>query len=231
MKPTLILISLLYTTQLLGQVIHDESYQDASFWAFKAELTECVLSKDIKKLESLLADTIRVGHDECSSRGAGCSKSEFLAYYSSEHPENPWREMAQILRFGFRHIADPNPNRIIPHDKMVFQGPSYLPKINEAKELLILGTHVNIRVKPSLSAKVIHQASFEVFPCKCGVGDATESTLQENDGIQWIEIKLPNGKMGYMAEKLTSFSLTKEMTIAKINGEWKIISFYNDWGC
>jgi len=44
-------------------------------------------------------------------------------------------------------------------------------------------------------------------------------------------VKLKGGKVGYIAAKYTSSSLNNQMTVAKIKGEWKIISFFQQMGC
>ena len=70
-----------------------------------------------------------------------------------------------------------------------------------------------------------------MFKCDCNVTTWKESTQQRNDGIDWLEIYLENDKMGYIAEKYTSYKIIKELKIAKVNGEWKIIWYYNKPGC
>ncbi len=116
-------------------------------------------------------------------------------------------------------------------DQLVFQASSFYTKIDEESELIILGTNVNIRAAPSKTAKVIRQASYETFPCDCNINTQTETTYQMKDGIAWVEVKFKGGKLGYVAEAYTSYTLNKEMTVAKIKGEWKIISFFERMGC
>ncbi|MCV6629511.1 MAG: SH3 domain-containing protein [Flavobacteriaceae bacterium] len=139
--------------------------------------------------------------------------------------------MFKIIRFGFVRAIDKNPKRIVPHDSLIFHGPSYLKKVAIDNEIIVLGEHVNIREKPSLKAKVMRTASFEKFKCDCSILTAKKTTFQRVDGMGWLEIKLANGEIGYIATKLTSYDLVKEMTIAKVKGEWKIIAYFHQIGC
>ncbi|MGB3778671.1 MAG: SH3 domain-containing protein [Tunicatimonas sp.] len=229
MKKYLTLILLVFEFQSYGQLIHDDSYLDLDFWKFKSELVSIVLEEDTARLRKMLADRILESNDGCGY--PGCTKDEFIKYYFSESSEITWNNMQKILRFGFSRIEDKNPDSIVPHEKTVFKGPSYLETVDTENELIILGEQVNIREKPNLKSEVIEQASFEKFKCDCNILTMTDTTYQRVDEIGWIEIKLNNGKVGYVASEFTSYGLIKEMTVAKIDGKWKIISFYQAPGC
>lgn len=229
MKNLTLILFYLSTFSLKGQIIHDESYLDLSFLKFKTELLNCVIQQDTTKLKKLFAERIFESKDLCGY--PGCTKEELLEYYFRENANESWNSMLAIIRFGFRRIEDEAPENIIPHDKIIFQGPSYLTKVDSENELIILGENVNIRKEPSLKSEIIRKTSFEVFPCDCNILTMTNQTYQTVDGVNWIEIKLEDEKKGYVASELTSYDLIKEMTIAKVNGEWKIISWFQAPGC
>jgi len=229
MKRFIFILTILLTVKSYGQIINDESYLDLSFLKFKTELLNCVIQKDTLKLKEFLAERVFESKDVCGY--PGCPKDELIKYYFKENPKESWKNMLTILRFGFSRLEDKNPENIIPHDKIIFQGPSYLKKIDTDNELLILGENVNIRKQPNLKSEIIRTASYEVFKCDCNILTMTDKTYQTVDGINWIEIKLSENKIGYVASELTSYDLIKEMTIAKINGEWKIISWFQSPGC
>ncbi|WP_345277332.1 SH3 domain-containing protein [Litoribaculum gwangyangense] len=189
----------------------------------------CVIKKDTTKLKELLAERVFESNDGCGY--PGCSKEEFIKYYFNEGAERSWNDMFKIIRFGFIRDKDENPERIVPHDSTIFYGPSYLKNVDTDNEIIVLGENVNIREKPSLKAKIIRTASFEKFKCDCNILTTKKTTYQIVEGIGWLEIKLSSGEIGYVASELTSSDLIKEMTIAKVNGEWKIISFYQSPGC
>ena len=154
-----------------------------------------------------------------------------MKYYFRGGAEETWWEMRTVVRFGFRKVKDENPEGIVPHDEMIFIGPSYLEEIDTDKELLILGENVNIRQAPSLSADVIRTASYEVLACDCNILIQTDETYQVADGLEWVQVKLPSGGVGYVASKLTSSAIIKSMTVAKVEGDWKIISWFHAPGC
>lgn len=223
-----ILIGLL-SINLNAQIISDQSHLELDFFKFKNELLNVVLERDTTKLKSLLADRVFESNNGCGY--PGCSKDDFVEMYFKYDVENTWKDMLKIIRFGFVRIEDEDPNMGVSHEKIVFQGPSYHRKIDSGNEILILGENVNIREKPSLDSKIIRTASFERFDCDCNINTVKKSTYQKVDGIDWLEIKLENGNYGYVSAELTSYKLIKEMTIGKVNGEWKIVTFYNSPGC
>jgi hypothetical protein len=226
---TFFIAAIIISTYSNAQVINDESYLDMEFVKFKAELTNCVIAKDTIHLKRLLADSIQESNDGCGF--IGCPKNEFIQYYFDESANESWQNMLSIIRFGFSRINHEYTDRPVPHSGTVFQGPSYLKKIDEEKQLVILGENVNIRKEPGINSPIIRKASFEIFSCDCNIGDLTELTYQTVNGIHWVQIKLGENQVGYVAQEFTSVQIDKEMTIAKVKGQWKIISFYHPPGC
>lgn len=213
-----------------SQIIKDETYLDKDFWTFRAKLEEAIINKSTTKLKKLLADKVRESNDGCGA--SGCDKDEFIEYYFGDGSvDETWEEIKTVVRFGFIRRIDEYTEMPVKHDKTVFQAPSYLSEIDEDNEIIVLGEKVNIREQPSLNAKVIKQASYEVFKCDCNILTSKETTYQTKEGIGWLEIYLENNKIGYIAAKYTSYEIIKEMTVGKINGKWKIISYYHSPGC
>jgi len=230
MKNILLLFAaLIIASYSNAQVINDESYLDVEFMKFKAELTTCVIAKDTIKLKRFLADTIRESKDGCDY--PGCPRKEFIEYLFKESADYSWQTMLSIIRFGFSRVTDEYTDTPVVHSSTVFQGPSYLKKIDEEKQLVILGENVNIRKEPGINSPIIRKASFETFSCDCNIFDSTELTYQTVDGIDWVQIKLGDNQVGYVAREFTSVEIDKEMTVAKVKGQWKIISFYHGPGC
>lgn len=229
MKNLIYILIGLFCLTANAQLISDESYLDSDFLKFKNDLLNCVIKKDTTKLKEFLAEKVFESNDGCGY--PGCSKEEFIKYYFNESSEQSWNDMFKIIRFGFIREKDENPERIVPHDSTIFYGPSYLKNVDTDNEIIVLGENVNIREKPSLKAKVIRTATFEKFKCDCNILTTKKTTYQIIDGINWLEIKLSSGEIGYVASELTSYDMIKEMTIAKVNGKWKIISFYQSPGC
>lgn len=230
MKNYLLILFLSIAQMMHGQLIHDESYLDAEFSAFKAELTSCVLAKDKIKLETLLADSIVGGYDDCESNP--CSKKEILSgYFQGEASEDSWQQLNAILRYGFKRETDKILDYPVKHQPIVFSGPSFKYKFDEETTLLILGENVNIRKTPSIKADIVKKVSWELLECDCGIFTVSESTYQQEDGKLWIEV-LEKGKvLGYVVQDYTSDFIYKELTIGKVDGKWKIIGFSHSSGC
>ncbi|MCB9256301.1 MAG: SH3 domain-containing protein [Chitinophagales bacterium] len=229
MKNFIYLFIAVFCFQAKAQWIKDESHLDADFLQFKKELLACAIQKDKIKLKEFLAERVFESNDGCPY--PGCTKDELIQYYFINNAEDSWNDLLKVIRFGFIQKLDENPDRIVPHDSLIFYGPSYTEGVDSNEEVLILGENVNIREKPGLDAKVIRTASFEKFSCDCSILTNKESTYQNRDGITWLEISLPSGQGAYVAAEFTSKRLSREITIAKIEGEWKIISFYQSLGC
>ncbi len=79
MKSILHIIFFFFFAITNAQLIRDESYLDSEFYIFKTELTNCVLNKDIKKLQSFFADKVYESKDGCGI----CSKTELIDYLFS----------------------------------------------------------------------------------------------------------------------------------------------------
>lgn len=218
--------------QLNGQLISDESYKDESFWKFRNELERCIIEKDTTELKKYLAERIHESNDGCVDSIRGCTKDEFISYYfGHNNEEEVWDEMLKVIRFGFYQIESEDLNYPVAHSKESYKAPSYLKNVNATKEVIILGQNVNIREHPSLKSRVIKQASFEKYRCDCNILTVKETTYQSSDGIDWLEIYLDQGKIGYVAEKYTSYSVIKEMQISRVKGKWKVIWYYHPPGC
>ncbi len=234
MKRLVFIILVLLSSNTFCQIIIDESYKEESFWVFKNQLESAILNKNLVKLKVLLADRINVSKDDCAYNG--CPKDEFIKMIfadttNEEYTDGVWNEFLRIIRFGFYVQIDENKEYPVLHDELVFKAPSYLKTTDLGNSVLILAENVNIREKPSLSAKIIRKATFEKFDCDCNIMTYQNTTFQKKEGIDWLEIKLGKNKIGYVAVKYTSYSISKQLTIGKVKGRWKIISYYHPPGC
>lgn len=204
-----------------GQSIHDESYKDYSFWKFKVELEKSILDGDVEKFKTFLADSIYESCIDCFY----CSKEKFVSFTLNEESyAETFKNMLKIIRFGFRKIQ--NSDSIDLDNSNIFQAPAYFTSFDSEKEVWVLAENVNLQAEPSLNAEIIRQASFEKFDCNCSVSGYEESVYNETDEVNWLTIKLKNGLNAYVSIDLTSRSIAREMTVSKINGTWKITSYY-----
>lgn len=157
-----------------------------------------------------------------------------LDYLFSNNSEDSWEQLKQAVRFGFhRFTANQNTRRWVPEGSLCFQAPSYFKRFSPDSVLLVLGENVNIRKEAGLKAPIIAQVSYELLGCHCLITAAPhpEEVRINADGRLWMQVFLPDGREGYIAYSLTSVSVYRELTVAKLDGEWKIVSFFMAPGC
>ena len=91
---------------------------------------------------------------------------------------------------------------------------------------------------PSLQGKILSSVSREVLTYNEGMDISDIEWPRpddfgriETEKYNWIQVRLKDGRFGYIAEKFTSLWTYKELSVMKIRGEWKIISFFHAPGC
>ncbi|MDQ3073635.1 MAG: SH3 domain-containing protein [Bacteroidota bacterium] len=211
--------------------IADQSYLDESFYRFRIRLEHALLTQDTTALFSMLHDSISTGNDSCYSKE--CFISDM---YMRPHPDSSmfWESAMSIMKFGFRAVVYDKkyPFYGYKKDMLYFQAPSYLGYTEKDSILLIMGKNVNIREKPTLSARVIRRSTYGLYryngpwPDPEVNAEGNSLSFTEADGYLWIEILLRHGRYGYVAAEYTSLIYSREMTIARIKGKWKIVSYY-----
>lgn len=207
--------------------VSDQSFRDLAFVKFKNQLTEAILDRDTAKLFPLLADEVHAS-DQCSYAPKSCFMDEF------RHPgpdrDKLWNDLLKAVSFGFSHtVLNDAVYRIAGRAEVIFQAPSYLKSFDDKNQtqLLVLGQNVNIREKPTVYSKVLTQASFEALKYVDPLTTGLRSDFYFDEGRQWYRVMLRDGRTGFIAEDFTSASLNRELSVKKINGEWKIISAFS----
>lgn len=213
------------------KMIVDHSFEDESFLRFKGKLIEAILDRDTTKLFALVSDGVKVNPElPSSSQGFKEVFRGELYHYDSDY--DPYVELLELISFGFRKNVMSSGINFWNAEKgeTVFQAPSFQPFIagNQDIYLFVLADNVNVREKPTIYSKVVGHASQERL--KYTYPDRGVSAIF-NDGYNWLEVKLRNGTTGYIADEFTSLKINKELSVKKVNGEWKIISYYTPLGC
>lgn len=210
------------------QVVYDQSFRDLTFLRFKNRLTEAILDRDTAKLFPLLAAQVHVSDDKCSYAPKECLMEEFRQ--NGPERDKLWDDMLKAVSFGFSQtVVNDAIYRLAGKGEVIFQAPSYLKSFDDSDKqyLLVLGQNVNIREKPALHSKVIAQATFEKLKYADPLRTGLRADFYFADGKQWYQVFLRDGRTGFVMEDFTSASLHRELSVKKINGEWKIISFYS----
>lgn len=223
MKTITLLIPLFLPLFLSAQLIQDDSYLDPDFIVFKAQLVLAIEERDSLALSELMADTVWASKDACGTRG--CTKEVFFQFSFDVHDEKSWNDLSEIVRFGFRRRLMGHPYGLDEREHLTYQAPSYLNQFNYENTVIILGENVNIRKRPSLTSEIIQPITYDTVSCQCQFGmDESDRVFSKADQIYWLKVTLRNGQKGYVAEHLTSNVISREISVRKINGAWKIIS-------
>ncbi len=224
------LLFLLCATAAGQQLVLDESHLDRDFLRFKLQLTEAILDKDALKIAPLLHHDLDLGYDSPEN-----AREYLLETFRQGNGEYFWDELYRLISLGF--IREQTDTRV--HDEAVshtsFLAPSYASQsfpTNLDQKLIITGRNVNIRSAPTTRATIIRQASWEVFRYHSEVdGDEFVAKNLSADGYNWVELVLPDGKIGYVVETFTTVGLLVNLRVARFEDGWKIVGFYHYPGC
>jgi len=222
MKITSLLIMLLTSFWSFSQnPINDESYIDESFFDFKVRLEFAIIKKDKELLKKLMYDKILECWDSFDCAGyEGCDKNDFIDIYFKDSLSPHWKTLKNVVKFGFSRYKDTINYKHIkePRDSLIFQAPSYSLKNGE---VMILAKDLNVREEPNNKSNILKTISYQ--PYSCELSDDGYVKIYDDS---WIKLKFNVGTEGFVNQKYTSESIDRNLKVAKINGEWKIIEYF-----
>lgn len=213
------------------KMITDQSFEDESFLRFKVKLMQAVLDRDTVQLFALVDNNVKTNLEGMSS------KDQFRELfrddlYAHDLEYDLWAQLMEVVSFGFRRrIMDDHVNPYLAEKgETIYQAPSFQAFLDGDYNghLMVLADNVNVREKPTIYSKSLGRVSQQRLAYS--YPDHGVSPIF-NDGYNWVEVELKNGKKGYIADIFTSLKMSREISIRKINGEWKIVSFFNPPGC
>jgi len=219
--------SLALSFSSFSQVIYDQSFRDLSFVKFRNQLTEAILERDTSKLFPLLAAEVHAS-DKCNYAPKDCMMEEFR--HAGPDRDKLWSDLLKAISFGFsENVVKDVIYRLAGKGEVVFQAPSYLKTFDDKNKqyLLVLGQNVNVREKPTPYSKVVAQVSLETLKYVDPMLTGSRGDFYFADGKQWYQVMLRDGRTGFIVEDFTSAGLNRELSVKKINGEWKIISAFS----
>lgn len=202
--------------------IQDDSYLDQSFIEFKVKLEYSIYKKDKNLLKALLYDKVLDCWDSFDCAGFdGCDKNEFISTFFEDSLSPHWQMLKQVVRYGYSRRKDTTHYIHItePRDTLVFNAPSY--STPEAGKVMILAENLNVRKEPNSNSKILKTISYATYPCS-----TDESGYVKLYANNWIKLKFKDDTFGYVASQFTSETIDRDLKIAKINGEWKIIEYF-----
>lgn len=219
--------------------VHAEPSGDKSLQQFKQQLAIAIEKRDTTLLYPLLGDSVLESVNGlcryCSKQtfvGINCTKNEMLPY-----SDDFWEQAAWHLKLGFTKSTPQNPDY---YTNLVKEGNHLISPpynyYNNLDTVLVLDTNVEVLKEPFKNAVIISVLSFTTLPT---VNDNTSDDLysfyiyNQDEKTGYIRIRLKYGykDIGYVKASKTSQTIYKQMTIAKQNGQWKIVSFYHPPSC
>jgi hypothetical protein len=199
-----------------GKVPHgDDGIRDPSFARFRRNLVEAVKRRDLKFLESALADKVEVGGEDRVA-----TREHFIASMapSSSVAEDTWRDLARILRAGA--AGSPGGPFCVPYcaDFEEREGPN--------QELAIMGYRVPVYSAPRTRSQVIDTLSWDIVEwlSRDAVLNGTRERV-EGEVDQWYKIVTPGGKVGFVHGMYVRGHWGVYACFTKINGQWKMDTF------
>lgn len=202
--------------------IKDESYLNESFIEFKVKLEYSIQKKDKHLLKELLYDKVLDCWDSYNCAGFdGCDKNDFINTFFDDSLSLHWNMIRQVVRYGFARNSDTVNYKHItePRDSLIFYAPSY--STIKVGNVMILAENLNVRKEPNTNSKILKTISYKIYPCY--TDDTGFVTIYNED---WIKLKFDDGISGFVSWKFTSEKINRNLKIAKINDEWKIIEYF-----
>ena len=180
----------------------DEGARDESFAAFRADLLDAVARKDKPFILSILSADIR------NSFGGDGGTSEFRSTWNFDGDDSEfWAELEAVLRMGgaFRTRDE-------------FSAPyvfAMWPETLDAFEFVaVIGTNVNVRSEPSITAPIVARLSHEVVRLAEGRPATT-----------WLKVALADGTAGYVNERYLRSPIDYRASFVRNDDRWMLRFF------
>ncbi|MEB4589636.1 SH3 domain-containing protein [Candidatus Thiothrix sp. Deng01] len=177
----------------------DEATKQPDFFTFRAQLQTAIAKRDKAALLAAVNKNIQ------NTFGDDNGIDNFKKLWKIDQPNSPvWETLGTVLALGGGFQKDHS-----------FQAPyisSHWPNLDGFENVAIIGDKVNVRKAPKQTSEVLQTLSYEVVPL-AGPG---------NGDAQWVAIKLPNGKKGYVSRNYTRSPVDYRAFFAKVDGRWQM---------
>ncbi len=185
----------------------DEAAKDASFKKFRDKLVLAAQKKDAKFILSILHENI------VNSFGGNDGVQGFKELWSPASKDTGlWKTLYDVLAMGGSFEMFEN--------KKTFCAPyvfSKWPKDFDAFDYVaVTGKNVKAREKPSMDGTVLEFISYELIKKDPKAG---------NSAGEWIKVKTPSGKTGYVSQKFVRSPIDYRACFKKVKGQWRMTVF------
>lgn len=178
----------------------DEARLQPDFFTFRARLLAALARRDAPALLAI------VDRDIKNSFGGNDGIAEFEKAWELDQPDSRlWETLTTVLALGGTFNADG-----------WFTAPyvfsTWPDNVDGFEHVAILGNGVRVRAEPNLTSDTIDSLSFAIVPLGGSIGITEE----------WIAVRLPNGREGYVARPFVRSSLDYRAIFAKTSGQWRM---------
>lgn len=181
----------------------DEAAKQPDFFTFRAQLQIAVAKRDKAAVLAVVSKTVQNGY------GDDNGINHFKKNWAIDKPNSElWETLGTVLALGGGFQSDGS-----------FAAPYVASSWPDAagdgfENVAIIGNKVNVRKAPKADSEVLQTLSYEVVP------------LDTNDhgNDQWVAIKLPNGKKGYVSRSFTRSPVDYRASFEKVDGRWQMTS-------
>lgn len=180
----------------------DEAVKQPDFFTFRAQLQTAVAKHDKAAVLAVVSKNIQ------NTFGGDNGSENFKKLWAMDKPNSKlWEELGVVLALGGSFQNDGS-----------FEAPyvsANWPDVDGFENIAIIGNKVNVRKAPQLDGEVLQTLSYEVVPLD----------TKDHGNDQWVAIKLPNGKKGYVSRSYTRSSVDYRAFFAKVDGRWQMTTF------
>lgn len=181
----------------------DEAAKQPDFFTFRAQLQIAVAKRDKAAVLAVVSKTVQNGY------GDDNGINHFKKNWAIDKPNSElWETLGTVLALGGGFQSDGS-----------FAAPYVASSWPDAagdgfENVAIIGNKVNVRKAPKADSEVLQTLSYEVVP------------LDTNDhgNDQWVAIKLPDGKKGYVSRSFARSPVDYRASFEKVDGRWQMTS-------
>ena len=198
-------LSVLLTLPVVSHAVSflpvDDAAKQPEFFTFRAQLQVAVAKRDKAAVLAVVSKNIHISY------GVDNGIENFKKTWAIDKPNSKlWETLGAVLAFGGSFQQDGS-----------FNAPYVSSNWPDAagdgfENVAIVGSKVNVRKAPNQSSDVLQTLSYEIVPL--------DSKDHGND--QWVAIKLPNGKKGYVSRYFTRSPVDYRAFFAKVEGRWQM---------
>ena len=188
----------------------DEAAREPSFFLFRARLMDAVVSRDTTFLFAHLSPDIR------TSFGEGGGPDDFRRMWTPGEPDSEvWAVLGRILSRGGTFSAGPDAADSLYRFTAPYTFSAFPDDVDAFTYQVVTGDNVRVRAQPDVSAAVIDTLSYDVV----------ETPTYAGPDAAWVEVRLSDGRSGFVAAEYLASSVDYRAAFEKREGGWVMVFF------